>query len=555
MTTPPHLRSRRSLISIALVVALVSAFALLRRPLIAWFTGDDTGANEGKAVIAQAGPLTLHASLDPDPPRQKGNAMLLEVKTASGTPVDDAIVTVDYDMPAMGSMAEMRGGATVSHEPGGHYRARFDLPMGSGTWTLKTKVQGSQGEATQDFTFTVGAAGLSAVGGGNAGAISSAGEIDHYTCSMHTSVNQKGPGKCPICSMALVPVMKQQQDEGIVTIDEGRRQLIGVRTAPVIEAPMRTTLRAAARVSYDESTLTDVSLRVHGFITKLSVNETGQKVSRGQTLFTMYSPELYNAQQDFLLAKRGSLSSAAPDSGSRIEGLAQAARQRLLLLGMSDAQVDAVAKDGTPMESVAFASPASGFIVEKNVVEGASVEAGMRLYRIAALNKVWVDADIYESDLANVRVGEHASVTLDYLPGRSFEARVAYLYPDIDPKTRAGRVRIELANKDLDLHPGMYASVELAAELGTRVQVPAAAIVYTGPRHLVFVDLGQGRFKPQEVQIGTESNGKVEVLTGLHPGDLVATSGIFLIAAEARISSATSYWDNAPILSDGGVTR
>jgi membrane fusion protein, copper/silver efflux system len=369
------------------------------------------------------------------------------------------------------------------------------------------------------------------------------GEIDHYTCSMHPSVKRKGPGQCPICGMDLVPVTKEQQERGVVTIDEVRRQVIGVRTAPVIEGPMRSVFRAVGQVAYDEAALSDVNIKVHGWITKLLVSRTGERVARGQTLFTLYSPELYNAEQDFLLASQGAAGGALPEGGSRVEGFATAGRKRLRLLGLSDVQIDAVSKKGTPDESVAFASPASGFVIEKNVVEGASVDAGMRLFRIAALDKVWVEADVYEADLARVRVGQPAAVTLDYLPGHPYDARVAYIYPYLDPTARTGRVRIELANKDLDLRPGMYANVQLGADLGNRLQVPAAAVVYTGPRRLVFVDLGEGRFKPQEVQVGTESNGTYEVLGGLHAGDVVATSGVFLIAAEARIRTAAKYWE------------
>jgi Cu(I)/Ag(I) efflux system membrane fusion protein len=371
------------------------------------------------------------------------------------------------------------------------------------------------------------------------------GAIDHWTCSMHPSVKQSGPGTCPICGMGLIPVTKEQQQESVVLIDDVRRQLIGVRTEPVVTAPMRDTFRAVGRVTYDESTLADVTLKVHGWISKLYVNETGQRVGKGQTLFTMYSPELYNAEQDFLLGTKGATASAADgESGPhRTDLLARASRQRLHLLGLTDAQIDAIAQNGKPSEELAIPSPAGGFVIEKNVVEGASVDAGMRLYRIAALNKVWVDADVYEADLARVRTGQRASVTLDYLPGRAYEAKVAYVYPYLDPSARTGRVRLELANKELELRPGMYASVSLDSDLGTRLQVPASAVVYTGPRRLVFVDLGNGRFRPTEVRVGTESNGMYEVLSGLSSGDQVATSGVFLIAAEARISTAAKYWD------------
>ncbi|HEY4157712.1 MAG TPA: efflux RND transporter periplasmic adaptor subunit [Polyangiaceae bacterium] len=378
-----------------------------------------------------------------------------------------------------------------------------------------------------------------------------AADVDHYTCPMHPSVKQHDPGKCPICGMDLVPVSKAQQAEGVVTIDDARRQLIGVRTGPVVAGPMSRSLHAVGHVSYDESAFTDVTLKVRGFITKLLVNRTGQRVTAGQPLFLLFSPELYAAEQDFLLANQPSGPSPATDGPSRLDMLGKAARQRLHLLGLSDAQIDALQKQGTPSESLAFPSPASGFVIEKNVVEGASVEAGMKLYRIAALNKVWVEADVYEADLPRVHVGQQASVMLDYLPGKAYEAKISYLYPYVDPATRTGRVRLELANKDLELRPGMYASVELASDPAPKLQVPVSAVVYTGPRRLVFLDLGQGRFRPQEVRVGEKADGMYEVLSGLAAGDQVATSGVFLIAAEARISTTADFWDKLP---DGGDT-
>lgn len=374
-------------------------------------------------------------------------------------------------------------------------------------------------------------------------------EIHHYTCSMHPSVKQPLPGKCPICGMTLIPVTKAQHEQGVVLIDEKRRQLIGVSTGTVFEGPMQRTFRAVGQVTYDESSLTDVTLKVGGFITKLLVSQTGQHVSKGQTLLTLYSPDLYSAQQDFLLARQSAATAGPGASGAsatRLEMLGKASRQRLHLLGMSDAQIDAVAKEGVPSESISIASPASGFVIQKEVVEGASVEAGMRLFRLAALDKVWVEAEVYEADLPHVRAGQTASVTLDYSPGRSYAAKVSYIYPYLNPEARTGRVRVELSNKALELRPGMYASVSLSSELAPRVQVPAAAVVYTGPRRLVFLDLGEGRFSPREVRVGSEANGMYEVISGLSPGDRVATSGVFLIAAEARISTAAKYWEKTP---------
>jgi Cu(I)/Ag(I) efflux system membrane fusion protein len=372
----------------------------------------------------------------------------------------------------------------------------------------------------------------------DAKAASAENAIDHYTCPMHLSVYQSKPGKCPICGMALVPVKKEQQQQGVVTIPAARQQLIGVRTSPVVTAPMVRSLRAVGRLAYDESMQTDVSLKVRGWIVKLFVTNTGQRVTRGQTLFTLYSPELYNAQQDYLLATH-----EQAGGYNRNAALAQSARQRLRLLDFSESQIEELARRGQPLENVAFTARESGFVIEKNVVEGAAIEPGMRLYRIASLDKVWIEADVYEADFANVRVGQKANVTLDYLPGRTYEARVAYIYPYLNAEARTGRVRLELVNRKLELRPGMYANVLLQSDLGERLQVPASAIVYTGPRRLVFVDLGDGRFRPQEVQVGTQSDGMYEVLSGLQAGDRVATSGVFLIAAEARISTAAKYWE------------
>jgi len=542
-------RWRSALVPTLVATAAIVVAIVLRRPLVAWFSGQPIGGSGGQPVVVHAGSLTVEARLAPDPPRQRDQALVLTLRDDTGQAVDDATVDVTYDMPAMGSMAEMKGAAKVTHEGEGVYRAQFDLPMAS-TWGLRASVRTGSRFASQAFRMTVGSAGLTLSGGGGAEAVtpSSPGAIDHYTCSMHPSVKQSTPGTCPICGMGLVAVTKEQQERGVVLIDEARRQLIGVRTEPVLTAPMRAMFRAVGHVTYDESALFDVNLKVHGWITKLYVSETGQRVSKGQPLFTIYSPELYNAEQDFLIDIHGSEASAAAgdsaDAPLRTELLAHAARQRLDLLGLTDAQIDALGRSGQPSQDLAIDSPASGFVIEKNVVEGASVDAGMRLYRIASLSKVWVDADVYESDLARVRVGQPATVTLDYLPGRSYEAKVAFVYPYLDPTARTGRVRLELANKGLDLRPGMYASVTLSSDLGTRVQVPAAAVVYTGPRRLVFVDIGSGRFRPTEVQVGTESNGMYEVLGGLAQGQQVATSGVFLIAAEARISTAAKYWDS-----------
>jgi Cu(I)/Ag(I) efflux system membrane fusion protein len=368
------------------------------------------------------------------------------------------------------------------------------------------------------------------------------GEISHYTCPMHPSVKQKEMGTCPLGGMDLTPVTREEMESGVVLIDSIRRQRIGVKTAPVKVAPMDLSVRALGRVTYDETALVDVTLKLDGYIHELHVDATGQPVKRGQALFTLYSPELYAAQQEYLLALKSQATARESGAPERSDSLVRASRKRLELWGLSQAQLDGIAKKGEPIENLPFPAPASGYVLEKSVVEGAAVRAGDRLYRIAPLDKVWVEADVYEADLPRVKVGQEVEVTLPYLPGKGFKGKVGYLYPALEASTRTGRIRVELRNPALELKPDMYAEVKLKVEGGARLQVPESAVLYTGPRRLVFVDLGEGRLVPREVKLGVHAGEAYEVLAGVKEGEVVVTSGNFLVAAESRIRSAADHW-------------
>jgi membrane fusion protein, copper/silver efflux system len=366
--------------------------------------------------------------------------------------------------------------------------------------------------------------------------------IAFWTCPMHPSVKAQEAGRCPLCNMDLVPVSQGEVASGVVIVDAARRQSIGVKTAAVVRRPLSGTLSAVGRVTFDETRLTDVTTKVGGFIEELYVDETGQPVRRGQPLFTLYSPDLYAAQQELLTAlasQRAADGTSAPD---RADYLVRAARERLRLWDLSAAQIDRLAETGQAVERLPILSPASGHVVEKNVVAGSAVQPGMKLYRIAGLDRVWVEAEVYESELAAVAVGQTAAVTLPYLPGKSFHGRVAFVYPYLDGEARTGRVRIELANPDGALKPDMYANVELATRAGDRLAVPESAILHTGRRSFVFVDLGEGRLKPQRVETGVEQGEWVEILSGVEEGDTIVTSGNFLVAAESRLRSAIEQW-------------
>jgi len=365
------------------------------------------------------------------------------------------------------------------------------------------------------------------------------GDISHWTCRMHPSVRQSGPGKCPICGMDLVPVRRNAQGFGEILLGEGSRELGGITTGVVEVRSVGSEIRAVGRVTFDETRFEDVTVKYAGYIGRLYAEETGRPVRKGQTLFTLYSPELYAAQQEYLAAlesQRAAQTTAAPD---RADYMARAARQKLHLWDLSEAQIREIERTGKPVEQIAVPSPASGYVVEKDVVEGAAVQPGMRLFRLAGLDRVWVEAEIYESELPKVRTGQPAVVTLAYLPGEELHGRVSLVYPQVDPESRTGRVRISIPNRigpgGPMLKPDMYADVVLQAQTRNALLVPEQAVLYTGPRRIVFVDLGGGRFEPRDVRLGAKNEGSFEVLAGLQEGDVVVTSGNFLLDAEARL--------------------
>jgi membrane fusion protein, copper/silver efflux system len=360
-------------------------------------------------------------------------------------------------------------------------------------------------------------------------------QIVHYTCPMHPSVKQGAPGQCPICGMDLVPVTKAEVETGVIMVDQERRQLIGVKTGLVEKRKLEKTIRTVGRITYDETRIVDVTLKFQGFIGQLYADAKGKRVKKGSTLFTVYSPEVYQAQQDLLIARGGS---DALSNGPLLES----AKRRLQLWDVSSGTIKRVLEKNQPIRYVPIASPASGYIVEKDVFAGSAVEPGMRLLRIANLDKVWIDADLYEAELPLIKVGQPATVSLAYLPESSFTGKVTFIYPYLSSETRTGRVRIELSTKQVELKPDMYATIELAIDRGERLVVAESAVIYAGKRRLVFLDLGGGKLRAQEIEVGIKTGDYYEVLKGLRAGQRIVTSGNFLIAAESRLKSAAGQW-------------
>ncbi len=364
----------------------------------------------------------------------------------------------------------------------------------------------------------------------------------YYTCGMHPWVILPRPGNCPICGMKLVP-LNINKFTGDVQINPVVVQNIGVRVQPVRTGPLVKTIRTVGTVDYAEPLLSDVNTKVGGWIEKLYVNETGQEVTAGDKLFDLYSPELYAAQEEYLLAYRNQGKIGAnfvPDAAKNNKELLDSTRTKLEYFDITPRQIKALEHAGKPSKTMTIRAPQSGVVIQKHAFEGMKINPGTLLYRIADLSKVWVMATVYEYQLPYVQVGQNAVMTLSYLPGEKFEGKVVYIYPYLNEKVREAKVRLEFENPKGLLKPGMFANVELKNELAKdRVLAPRSAIIDTGTRSVAFVSLGEGRFEPRNVQTGIETeDGMVEVLDGLKPGEMVVTSGEFLLDSEARIREA-----------------
>ena len=322
--------------------------------------------------------------------------------------------------------------------------------------------------------------------------------------------------------------------EGAVKVSPARLQTLGVKTARAEMKELDAAIRAVGRVEVDERQIHDVSPRFEGWIEKLYVNASGDPVKRGQALFSVYSPELVSARKELAIAESLKLDAPGADPAARdaAKRLAEGARERL-----GNWQVKA--PDGKVSSRITFTSPANGIVLEKKAVEGMRFTPGMAIYRIADLSTVWVIADVYEKDLARLKIGEAANIIIDAFPGRHFAARVSYLYPMLNNATRTTPVRLELSNRDGLLRPGMFAHVELATAGKTaRLTVPKSAVIDTGERQIVLRVAGEGKFQPQPVKIGMRGSDSVEILEGLEAGAEIVVAANFLIDAESNLKAA-----------------
>jgi membrane fusion protein, copper/silver efflux system len=344
--------------------------------------------------------------------------------------------------------------------------------------------------------------------------------------------------------MDYVPVYASEaQDDGSIKISLAKVQRLGVRTEQVQVRSLSRIIRAVGTVQMDESRLAVVTTKFEGYIEKLHVNTTGQPVRRGQPVMQVYSPELVQAQQEYAIALRSSRS-LSPDADAAVrvtvQTLIDGALQRLRNLDFPADELERLQREGTANRLITLRSPVSGIVVEKMAVEGMRFMPGERLLRTADLSSVWLIAEVFEQDLAAVREGQPARVTVNAYPGIEFKGVVEFIYPTVSRETRTARVRIVVPNPDGRLRADMYASIELSAGVGAGpvLVVPDSAVINSGARQVVLVERGEGRFEPREVKIGAAGDGFYEVREGLAAEDRVVVSANFLLDAESNLRAA-----------------
>lgn len=360
-----------------------------------------------------------------------------------------------------------------------------------------------------------------------------------YWCPMHPEVASDDPNAiCEKCGgMKLIP---REQVAGLATVEVGqeRLQLIGMKTAVAALEKLAPTLRTVGMIAPDEGATAVVTSRVTGWVEKVMVSQSGERVKKGQPLAKIYGIELNAAQLNYLNAIKWTRDWSAGQSTQGTQALEVDARQRLVLNGFTPLDIAELEEKKAPLEFLTVRAPIDGYVGRRGVQVGAYVTPGQELYEIADIANVWVLADVYEADIGRVNAGQRASVTLQALPGESFTGKVAYLYPAVNPQSRTMQARIVVPNTKGRLRPGMYADVTIDLGMTEGTTIPAEALVDTGEAQYVFVALPGGRFEPRAVTVGARTPEKVQILRGIHPGENVVTTANFLIDSESRLRAA-----------------
>src|SRR5881392_821622 len=400
--------------------------------------------------------------------------------------------------------------------------------------------------------------------------------VDYYTCTMHPSVKSQTPGKCPICSMDLVPVMKRGGEEAksqaspqtqdvksggemkdmpgmpgmktggepkgaptsgfIVPVE--RQQQIGVTYARVERKPLRHTIRSVGMVVPDKGRNWQFVSRVDGYVQRLDVKSPGEIVEKDAPLLSNYSPDLLTSEREFVELLRMRDQAKSKDARETPERLIQSARRRLQLWNVTNEQIAELEKTRNPQQNLTLLSPFRGVVQSVPVEQGKGVGIGNMLVEVADLSVVWVWAEFYENELPMLKVGQKIDITAKSYPGEKFEGTISLINPFLEEAKRTAKVRIDIPNPDFKLRPAMYVNAELGMEMGQGLTIPASAVMPTGSRNIVFVDKGRGKLEPRIVQLGAKYGDSYEVQSGLKENERVIASANFLIDAESKVQGA-----------------
>jgi len=363
------------------------------------------------------------------------------------------------------------------------------------------------------------------------------------------------PGKAS--TSADISATQNQQvgdrDPQAVEIPPDKQQLIGVKIAEAKVLPLKKTLRTVGRVEFDERKLTTVNVKVEGWVEKLYADYTGKYVTKGEPLAEIYSPELMSTQLEFINLLKWKKEQAHRIQrniefqwGDRygtttralsfdLESVILVAKQKLALWEIPEAEVKALEEGKGPLKTLTVRAPSSGYVFQKPAFKGTRVAPGDKIFDVVDLSSVWVIADIYEYEIPFVKIGQKARITLSYFPEKEFISKVDFIYPSLSGQTRTARARFIIPNPGIILKPQMFANVEMELDLGERLSIPATAVLDTGTRQVVYVDMGDGYFTPRQVRLGDRADGMVEVTSGLKAGEKVASSAVFLIDSEAKL--------------------
>jgi len=493
---------KRTLIIVSLLVVVSASLAA-----VYFFWEHSSGTVESQSsrstnvsttpAFFDAGPFKVRAEINPETPKVGKNKVTVFVMDKDDQPVRNATLDVVAVMPSMGSMPAMYAPAEMVESSPGQYHGEFSPAMG-GEWPLTIDILAEGSTGSIIFDLATGRKGI----------------------------------RCATCGGA-----QDAETPGTIRVDPNRRQLIGISTGRVKRENLRITVRAAGRVTYDETHLSDITLKFSGWINTLVADSMGKPVTKGKPMFTVYSPDLLAAQEEYLETLKHVIA-----RGKKNSPLLAASRRKLRLWDFSAKQIKALEKRGHAQGYVQILAPVNGVILEKNIVAGSAFRVGQQLLRIADLSRVWVEGQVYDYELPLIETGMKAKVVLPELQDRDYEGKVDFIYPFMEGDTRTARVRVALDNSDGFLRPEMYAHVHLKANLGERLVVPESAVLYAGRTRLVFLDLGDGRLQPRKIKTGQRNRKWIEVLEGLDDGDIVVTSGNFLIASESKLKAGIEQW-------------